>query len=103
MRKRKIEFVSDGDFSEMPSFFRVHVDCLTCGRRTYVNIDKDEEFDRTEAEHWEERYKDLMGKLNRLLQTVETKTGWNPHKEQFLKDLIDIRERLLNQTGDKKG
>ncbi len=94
MRKMSIVYRNGGDFPVVDPIFIVSTNCYHCGRQTRVAIDKDEDFDRTEAEHWEGRYKDLMGSVNTLLSEVERETGWNPHKEKFLRDLVEIRERL---------
>ncbi len=92
---KKVIYQNNGDFPVFEPQFIVETDCFRCGNRTRVLIDKDEEFDRTEAEYWEGRYKDLMGSVNTLLRDVELETGWNPHKEKFVRDLIEIRERLI--------
>ena len=95
---KKIRFISNGDFADMPEpMFIVEAHCCRCGNQTRVIIDKDEEFDRTEAEYWEERYKDLMGQVNGLLRYVEAESGWNPQKEKFIKMLIEIREKIVEK------
>lgn len=85
---------------EPEEFFMVQVPCYKCGTRTVIQIDKDDSFDRSEAEYWEERYEDLVGSVNTLISDTEHRTGWNPHKEVFLRKLIAIRDKL---SRDDKG
>ena len=80
---RQILYKNNGDFPVVDPMFIVTTDCFRCGNKTNVAIHKDEEFDHSEAEYWEERYKDLMGSVNSLLRNVELETGWNPHRENL--------------------
>jgi hypothetical protein len=38
-----------------------------------------------------------MGRLNALLRYVEAETGWNPLKEKFVKDMLEIRAKLAHK------
>ncbi len=93
---RKITYcrVAAGACPEIKEFFMIQVPCYTCGTRTAIQIDKDDSFDRAEAEHWEGRYRDLLGNVNTLISDTEHRTGFNPQKEAFLSKLVEIRDRL---------
>ena len=96
---RKLEYISSGsEFIPKPhGQFIVTTDCYNCGYKTRVAIDKDDEFDRTEAAHWEERYKGLMGELNSLLRYIEVETGWRPDKECVVRMLIELRDKFTSK------
>ena len=93
---RKIEYcrIPRNNVVEPEEFFMVQVPCYKCGNRTAIQIDKDDSFDRSEAEYWEERFRVLLGCVNALISDTEHRTGWNPHKESFLNKLVEIRDRL---------
>ncbi len=88
-----------GDFAlETTGFFIVSTDCCRCGNRTNVQIDKDQDFDRAEADYWEKRYRDLMGSVNTLLSDTEHRTGFNPAKEAFTRMLVEIRNKFAREN-----
>ncbi len=93
---RKIDYCGVPTGPEIEEYFMVQVPCYKCGTITAIQIDKDDSFDRSEAEHWEGRYRDLLGSVNTLISDTEHRTGYNPQKEAFLAKLVDIRNRLAS-------
>ena len=102
---RKIEYnrVLEGGCPEIVEFFMVQVPCHRCGNRTAVQIDKDDEFDRAEAEYWQGQYDSLMGKVNTLISDTQHRTGFNPAKEVFMRMLCEIRDKFAKENPGRYG
>lgn len=95
---------TSSDFAiETTGIFTVSTNCFRCGNQTNVEIDKDEDFDRAEADYWEKRYKDLMGSVNTLLSDTEHRTGFNPAKEAFTQMLMKIRDKFAKENPGRYG
>ena len=96
---RKIIYHSGGDFDPSADpYFTIQCDCFRCGNKTSVAIDKDSDYDRTEAKYWEERYKELVGDLNTKISKLEKQHGFNPINQIFIDELIEIRRKLVEKT-----
>ena len=96
---RKLEYHSGGDFEPeiQEPYFAIQCDCFHCGNKTSIAIDKDRDYDRTEAEYWEERYKDLMGTLNTKIAMLTKKHGFDPIYQEWIEELARIRDELANR------
>ncbi|KKL62113.1 hypothetical protein LCGC14_2188420 [marine sediment metagenome] len=90
---------TSSDFApEITGQFIVSAQCYRCGDQTNVAIDKDEDFDRAEADYWQKRYRDLMASVNTLLSDTEHRTGFNPAKEVFTRMLVEIRNKFAREN-----
>ena len=92
---RKIKYFSGGDFVPAAEpWHTVQCECHHCGRLTAVATDKDTDYDRSEADYWEHRYRDLMGEVNTKISKLSREHGFNPLNEIFIRELAEIRDRL---------